>query len=489
MSHPVSLRDLPADGERLDFGKASKLAFALLGVGGAGLLGSAYFLLGAPEVQRQCFAYSWLLAVFFAFTIACGGVFWTLLHHVSNSGWGIAVRRMMEAIGNLMPVVAVLALPLLLPHVRLELWQWMRVEKDALARSRDAAVVATHQQHHAEEVAKASDYLERANAAGAADDARRAEHRLAELAKDAPTPASILLAELGGHAGGDPLLAKKSAYLNTTRWYGFTGRFFLYFILLTAVIKIMRGLSLAQDKVGGVGRTFLARRLSSGFMPVFALCITFASIDWVKGLNHHWFSTMWGVYIFAGAAWASMAVLILVVTWLRSLGHLGQVVTEEHFHIKGKLLFAFTVFWGYIAFSQFFLIWYANIPEETVWFLVRNTERYRDMNIALVALHFAVPFVLLLPAWVKRTPRYLASLAGYVLVLHYLDLYLLVVPQRGPAVTGGETWYVPGTLGLDLVALVGVAGTVAGWFILSLRKHSLYPCRDPRLLESLHMHS
>lgn len=485
MSHHVTLKDLPLDGERLDASRTSSKATILLGAGGAGVVICLILLLFGPAVVKQSMAYSWLLAVFLAFTIACGGIFWVLLHHASNSGWGVAVRRVMESVGNMIPWVGVLALPLLLPDVREQLWHWMAVEREVMEAAQSPEAMEKAVAHHAHEVEQARAFVESAEAAGQEGEAAIARERLAELEGHAPTVESIFLEKLKKK---DALLAGKVNYLNTSKPWGFIPRFFIYFIFLTLFIKVLRGKSIAQDRTGDLKTTYWTRKWSCGMLPLFAIFVTFAAIDWVKGINHHWFSTMWGVYIFAGAAFASMSVVILVVTWLRQLGHLEQVVSKEHYHIMGKLLFAFTVFWAYIAFSQFFLIWYANIPEETQWFLVRNTEHYNLLNIILVVLHFVVPFILLLPAWVKRTPRYLAIMAGYALVVHLLDLWLLIIPQRGPAVLG-DTWYVPHSLWLDLLAVASVLALLAGLFIRSLYGHSLYPSRDPRLLESLHMHS
>ena len=487
MDHHITLKDLPADGERLVFSRAAKTAFLLLGVGILGLAGSAWFFFAAPETQRASFSFSWLLAVFYVFTIACGGIFWTLLHNATNSGWGIAVRRIMESVGNMIPVVGFLALPLLLPDVRHDLWHWMSIEEHAIERSNDPTIQARYKNDHEKKLLTVQAMEKSAREAGQTAEAEMAAKQVAKIKADVPNTESILMAELADHHTGDALLAKKYAYLNTTKPWGFYGRFAAYFLILTFIIKVLRHFSISQDRNGGVKYTFWSRRWSCFFLIGFALCITFAAIDWVKALNHHWFSTMWGVYIFAGAAGASMATIVIVTTWLRGLGHLKNIVSPEHYHIKGKLMFAFTVFWAYIAFSQYFLIWYANMTEETQWFLTRNTETFNTLNIALVVLRFAVPFLLLLPAWVKRTPRYLTAMAVYILCVHLLDHYILIIPQRGPAVTGGENWYVPGAVPGDIVAFLAVACTFAGALILSLRKHSLYACRDPRLLESLHL--
>ncbi len=259
MDHHITLKDLPADGERLEFSRVAKIAFTLIGVGVIGLAASIWFFAAAPEKMRASFSFSWLLAIFYVFTIACGGIFWTLLHHATNAGWGIAVRRIMESVGNMIPVVGLLALPLLLPQVRHDLWRWTSIEEAAIARSKDPVVVARHQRDHEKKILAATAMLESATAAGQAGDAAIAKKELDYLNSHAPTADSMLMAELSDHHHGDALLAKKYAYLNSTKPWGFYGRFFAYFILLTAIIKILRWLSFGQDKTGGVKNTFRAR--------------------------------------------------------------------------------------------------------------------------------------------------------------------------------------------------------------------------------------
>ena len=152
---------------------------------------------------------------------------------------------------------------------------------------------------------------------------------------------------------------------------------------------------MAQDKDGASSHTFTMRKAAVAGIPTLALCLTFAGIDWLKALNHHWYSTMWGVYLFAGAAGASMALIVLTCKWLQSLGYL-KPVTEEHYHLMGKFLFAFTVFWAYIGFSQYMLITYANIDEETIYFRVRNTGSWNYLSHFLVFGRFFFMFVPLL---------------------------------------------------------------------------------------------
>jgi hypothetical protein len=212
-------------------------------------------------------------------------------------------------------------------------------------------------------------------------------------------------------------------------------------------------------------------------LPLFALSLTFGAFDWLMGLDFHWFSTMWGVYIFAGSALSSMCVLVLLVTALRSAGYLEGVVTIEHYHIMGKLMLAFTVFWAYIGFSQYMLIWYANIPEETVWFLRRNTGSWNTLNIILVVGHFFLPFVILLFQGTKKKPLLLCAVAVWILLMHMLDIYIIVLPTYHKA---GAAFH-----WLDLVCLLAIGATLAAIFMKRLGDTPLWPVKDPRLGNSL----
>ena len=226
------------------------------------------------------------------------------------------------------------------------------------------------------------------------------------------------------------------------------------------------------------------------------ITITFAGFDWLMGLDYTWFSTMWGVYLFAGSALNSMAVIIITCTLLTQAGYMKKVVTPEHFHIKGKLLLAFTIFWAYVSFSQYFLIWYANITEETKYFLIRNTGGWNTGMIALVFGHFVVPFVILLQAWLKRTPKLISIMCVYTLVMHILDHYLIVAPERSislmnilPEIYGAQsehpvTTTVPGAFAGDILAFVAIGSGFIFFYLRALGQNNLYPNRDPRLLES-----
>ena len=276
--------------------------------------------------------------------------------------------------------------------------------------------------------------------------------------------------------GHEAALDTKRAYLN---WSFFLVRavVFLGFFLLAALA--LRRLSVRQDGDGNPLFTIGMRKVSFISLPMFALCLTFGAFDWLMSLNYRWFSTMFGVYIFAGAAGASMSLLVLVITALRQAGYLKGVVTVEHYHIMGKWLLAFTVFWAYIGFSQYMLYWYANIPEETQYFIVRNTESWNVLSWFLVVFRFFVPFALLLPRVTKTNRTYICLIAAWIICMQLLDVYVIVLPALHG--TGVHLSI------LDFLPLIGIGGTLAFFYLWFIGWTSLFPVRDPRLIESLRL--
>ncbi|GAB4178204.1 MAG: hypothetical protein Fur0032_18600 [Terrimicrobiaceae bacterium] len=272
----------------------------------------------------------------------------------------------------------------------------------------------------------------------------------------------------------DPLLIEKRAYLNEPFFWFRAGFYFVFFVVCST---LLRSFSIAQDANGSPRFTVFNRRTTFASALLFAVCLTFAAIDWLMGLDFHWFSTMWGVYIFAGTALSSMCVLVLVITGLRAAGYFKHVITHEHYHIMGKLMLAFTIFWAYIAFSQYMLIWYSNIPEETVYFLRRNTGSWWYLQILLVVGHFFIPFALLLFNFGKKSPAFLCGMAIWLLVMHAIDMYVIVLPVLH------KNGVVPSYL--DLFALLAIGCTLAAVFLKRLGDCSLFPAKDPRLPQSI----
>ena len=272
--------------------------------------------------------------------------------------------------------------------------------------------------------------------------------------------------------GIDPLLDAKSGYLNRTFfWVRAVG----YFGFLAWVSTSLYRSSTAQDSDGAAKHTFVMRKFGIGGIVVVALAISFAGFDWLMGLDYHWFSTMWGVYIFAGAAGSSMSLLVLLITALKSKGYL-KAVNHEHFHIMGKFMLAFTIFWAYIGYSQYMLIWYANIPEETIYFRIRNTESWWYFSQFLVIGRFFLPFPVLLMQATKKT-KYISYVAVWILLMQLLDVYVIVLPSLHPA------GFSPSIL--DVCSLVGIGGILGWLFLRNIGKSNLFPMRDPRLLGSI----
>ena len=170
-------------------------------------------------------------------------------------------------------------------------------------------------------------------------------------------------------------------------------------------------------------------RVSYPALILFAVTITFAAFDWIMSLTPHWYSTIFGVYYFSGAVVGLLATVILILFGLQKVGHLTSTVTLDHYHELGKLLFAFVVFWGYIAFSQYMLIWYANIPEETVWYLPRQQSCWIAVSLILLFGHLLIPFFGLMSRSAKRRPAVLAFWAAWLLVVHWLDVHYLIMPH------------------------------------------------------------
>jgi hypothetical protein len=278
----------------------------------------------------------------------------------------------------------------------------------------------------------------------------------------------------------DPILSGKEAWLNEGFW---TIRAGIYLVVWSLLGLWFYKRSVNQDSAADAGA---ARKITLGLqnssypmIAVFALSITFAAFDWAMSLDPHWFSTMWGVYYFAGTIMAGFAVLGMTVLLMQRSGLLTRVINAEHLHDIGKLVFAFTVFWAYISFSQFMLIWYANIPEETTFFHLRMGEGnpWETIGIVLMAGHFGLPFLFMMPRTIKRNSKALLAGCIYMLMLHFVDLCWAILPANSHA-TGTIT------ASAVLIAL-GLFSIMWGTALLMMRRSALLPVRDPRLDESL----
>jgi hypothetical protein len=280
------------------------------------------------------------------------------------------------------------------------------------------------------------------------------------------------------HVKGDIILEHKQGYLNMTF---FAIRNVIAIALWYFLGKKIVGHSTAQDADGSYEHTAKNKVFSPIFVVVFAITFTMASIDLLMSLDPHWFSTMFGVYTFSGLFTSSLAMTTIFAIVLIRKGVLKDIVNENHLHDLGKFMFAFTVFWAYIAFSQYMLIWYANLPEETMYFMHRSEGGWKNVSIFLFFAKFIVPFFALLPREAKRSMSRLMKVAIWMLFAHWVDLIWIIQPEffrEGPRVGLPEV--------AGLLAFGGLFGLLVTNF---LSKHNVVAIKDPKLAESvLHHH-
>jgi hypothetical protein len=270
----------------------------------------------------------------------------------------------------------------------------------------------------------------------------------------------------------DPLLAGKSSYLNVPF---FVFRFLAIFALWSLFYLLFFRNSTRQDLSRSQGLTRRNIRLSAVFLPVFAVTLTLTAVDWAMSLEPHWYSTIFGVYYFSGTVLAAVAATTFFVVKFHERGFLPKL-KRDHLYSLGALLFAFINFWAYIAFSQFLLIWYANLPEETYWFMTRWQGGWEYFSVLLIIVHFAVPYSALLAQDAKMNPKRLKIMALWILGAHLLDLYWLVMPTYSESFVFG--WM---EIGYPFLA----AGMILVLLSYMLRRYNIVPVGDPKLQRGL----
>jgi len=275
----------------------------------------------------------------------------------------------------------------------------------------------------------------------------------------------------------DTILAGKSGYLNEPF---FIFRMFVVVGIWLAFYFFISRNSQNQDKSGDQKLTKINIRLSAAFILLFAFTITIAGIDWIMSLEPHFFSTMFGVYYFSGTVLAGISIITYATVKLNESGYLHPAMSNDTYYSLGALMFAFNIFWAYIAFSQYMLIWYANLPEETFWFIERMNNGWDMMALGLILFHFVIPFLVLLPRSVKTNPKTLKVMSIWLLLAHYYDLYFLIMPTYSPKA------FIFGWMEIGFILVpFGLAIFVIGW---QSRKKNLVPVRDPKLERGLHFH-
>lgn len=486
-SHGEHAHAAAAD-EKLELsGKASTVAVALLVVGVVAIL-AALGLSLAGEGGLRRFYHAYLTNYAYVLSLALGGLFFVLVQHLVRAGWSVSVRRLAEAMASTLPFMALLAIPLAVSvwSNKGDLYPWATPKPDhPVPSSAHRAEIIDEQAH--DQAPPAGD----AKAHPEAPQAHTGPTPLADSSPDhAPTPAAAA-ADAGhgtDHAGVPPkgitpLTMGKLVWLNPAFW---TGRVVFYFVFWSAIALWYWKASRRQDESGEPNISNRLAVASAPILVVYGLTVTFAAFDLFMSLDADWYSTIFGVYYFAGAASGLFASLILAAHLLQRFGYLQHSVNREHYHDLGKFLFAFTFFWGYIAFSQYMLIWYANIPETTYWFANRGATTNEDTQITawgwtVVSLmllfgRLLIPFAGLLSRHVKRNRGSLVFWAAWIMVFHWVDLFWVIMPEYSRTVTLGA---------IELLCLVGLGGVFVGSLIWRLSVAPLRPVRDPRLPEAL----
>lgn len=445
--------------ERLNLNVKSLIPGALL-IGIVGVIAAlALALIFDHSIKRFYFAY--LVSFAFFLSLSLGGLFFVILQHVTKAAWSVNIRRIPEWFAASMPILAVLAVPIAIPVLlhQGDLYRWAESTKP-----------------HASEVASPS-----TGSGQATPKVEGAPQGTAE-AKPAEAPEE------------EEITGFKRMYLNPFFWLV---RVAVYFLVWSGIGVWYWRESLKQDQTGDDQITVEMQRRSPVAMIAFAVTLTLAAFDLLMSLDPTWSSTIFGVYYFAGCVIAIFATTILTVLLLQRMGYLRQSVTIEHFHDLGKFLFAFTFFWGYIGFSQYMLIWYANLPEETRWYFHRGASTGKDLKmsfgntgltpemlapwsyvtIALLFGHLLIPFAGLMSRHVKRFPPLLGFWAVWLLVFHWIDLFWIVMP---------EMQYGKFNFGIvEVVAFIGIGGIFLSFVFSRVSQGAVRPLHDPRLEASL----
>lgn len=391
-----------------------------------GIAGIAVAAAGFFVEGAEKFAQSWLIGFIFWLAVTLGALFLVMIHHIFDAGWSVMLRRQYEHWISAFQWLAVLFIPLMvIAWVDPTLiWKWMDPGFD--------------------------------------------------------------LAAVGGHGlvGDDILLSKKASFLNRNFFTGFS---VLAFASWIGLAYVFRRNSFAQDGEASAKWTFSSRKWSAGGIPLAAVTLSGAIILWVKSTEYHWFSTMYAVWFFAGCIRAGLSLGLILMVWLWYRGNYKGLLNDNHMHSIGQLMFAFTVFWAYVTFSQYFLIWNANVPEETFWYNIRENGQWYYVGMTLLFGHFFAPFLTLIHYPVKVSKTFMPFVALWIAAIVLLDICYNVMPAEKTA--GGDP--LP-FLQLGLVwtaaAVVGIGGVCVWAYLRSFATTKLIPIHDPRINECLTYH-
>ena len=395
MSLPQSNQPTPA--------LKSALPGAMIFIGGAmtvvGLIVSLIRNGGAE------FGLSWLLAFMFYYSIALGALFVVMVHHLTDAGWSVGIRRFVEHISSLLfPALAVMFLPvgLLAPKI----YSWMTA----------------------------------------------------------------------GTAATNNLIAAKEPVFTVP---GFWITSAIFFAILWFLSSRLRALSLQQDQTGSAECTRKMRFHSGWGIVVYALVLTFSGVLWMQAVQYQWFSAIYGVYFFASSVWAALAFIYVIAVAMLRQGILTPVLKQNYFYFIGVLLLGFTLLSAYGEFAQYFVVWNANVPEETFWYLIRENGNWWTLSMLLILGKFFVPFFALLPVHTKTNFKVLIPTCILIAIMHAADLAFNILPARHPQGYNLK-WII-----LPVGCILFMGGVLGKIFIKKFNAHPAYPQRDPRLLEAM----
>ncbi|HMO27134.1 MAG TPA: hypothetical protein PKB10_12795, partial [Tepidisphaeraceae bacterium] len=432
-------------------GLATRLPFILAIVGIIGIAGALGLglVFGDDTGGIRRFYFSYLIAYAYFLSIAIGALFFVMIQHLVSAGWSVNVRRIAEGIAaGAFPVLALLSIPILISVLSgngsLYRWAWHSVDAhphSEIPPSETAPAAGAYTPPH---VGTDADAYTRQLVVPVPDTVH--EHPSAHGVKN---PAEI----------GDTLTLKKRAWLNPTF---FSARLVFYLVALGLLSRFFWRHSVQQDNDGDVQHSVKMKTFSAPGLLIFGLLTTFLAFDLIMSLDPQWYSTMYGVYYFSGGLVSFFAVLVIAIYLLQRAGYLKHSITTEHRHDIGKFLFGFTFFFGYIAFSQYMLLWYSSLPETVMWMTYRGATtnaadfaRYFPYTVCaiLIALGcFALPFAGLLSRHVKRNRGALLFWAIWLLAFHFVDKFWQIMPE----LNGGFHLGLP-----ELAAMIGVGGIVS----------------------------
>ena len=398
--NPQTKTELPP----LDLSGWRKLPTVLMVLGGLLSVIGAIFSFSHKQDEGSSFGLSWLLAFMFYYSIALGALFLVLIHHLTDAGWSVGIRRFCEHLASL------LRLPLILMFLPIavfapQIYSWMNLD---------------------------------------------------------PATNNLVAAKL-------PVFTLPGFYVASAIFFG------VWWLLTSRLCS----LSLAQDKTGAADCTHKMRFHAGWGIVAFAVTLTASGVLWMKALQYQWFSAMYGVYFFSDCAWIGLATVYVIAATLKRQGTLAPVLKQNYFYFIGMLLLAFTLFSSYTEFAQYFVVWNANTPEETFWYLIRERGNWWCLSMTLIAGKFFIPFFLLLPEKLKMNFKIIIPVCLWIGLMHAFDLAFNIYPAY---FAYGFPLHL---LWLPLGCLMFMGGVLATVFLKKFNAHPPYPQRDPRLLEAM----